>query len=90
MSSSQPNRQVWFFRLRDGGNQCTEYVTRSKSEAMRCLKSEYGVVASDAVRRELTFEEYSGLLRCNPMHNGGDAYEAIQDFFFRCDPRAGE
>ena len=86
-SDGPPNRFLWFFRLSDGGNQCTEYVTDDREEAMDWLEVEYGEVPTDAVRRELTFHEYVGLLRCNYEGPGEKVYEAIQDFFFRCDPR---
>jgi len=86
-NNKQPNRHVWFFRLAGGGNQCTEYRTSEKEAAMRLLHDEYGETAVDAVRRELTFFEYAGLLRCNYEGYGRQVYQALQDFFFRCDPR---
>lgn len=85
--SSQSNRHVWFFRLLLGGNQCTEYDVENKEAAMRLLQFEYGETAVDAVRRELTFPEYAALLRCNFEGHGDAVYQALQDFFFRCDPR---
>jgi len=86
-NSDLPNRLVWFFRLDGGGNQCTEYDTSDQAEAINWLESEYGVKAIGAIRRELTFPEYAGLLRCNFEGHGEQVYQAIQDLFFRCDPR---
>lgn len=85
----QPNRFIWFFRIEGGGNQCAEYYpdTEDRDEAIDWLRLEYGNRATHAIRRELTFAEYAGLLRCNFEGHGEKVYAAMQDFFFRCDPR---
>ena len=90
LQADRPNRFVWFFRLSDGSNQCTEYQTDGRAQAMTQLTQDYGAEPVDAVRRELTFAEYAGLLRCNYEGYGQLVYSAIQDFFFRNDPRGEE
>ena len=86
----QPNRFVWFFRLDEScevGNACAEYRTDNRDTAIEWYEQEYGGRVLDARRRELTFAEYAGLLRCNFEGHGRKVYAAIQDLFFRCDPR---
>lgn len=94
VTSSQPNRFIWFFRTReeDGSidNLCCEYHTESMHVASVTAEREYGTHVLAARRRELTFEEYCGLLMCN--REGSDhlkrVYKAMQDLFFRCNPRS--
>lgn len=81
------NKFIWFFRLEGGGNQCTDYPTKNESGAIERLFSEYGRRATGAVRRELTSDEYHALLRCNFEGQGNQIYQAIQDLFYRIDPR---
>jgi hypothetical protein len=94
VTASQPNRWVWFFRVRekDGsqGNLCTEYQTRSVQIATDWAWQEYGRRVLEARRRELTFEEYAGLLLTNRSESEHlrRVYAAMQDLFFRCDPRS--
>lgn len=95
MTTKQPNRFLWFFRIRedDGiGNLCCEYQTECMHVASVTAEREYGVHVLAAQRRELTFEEYAGLLMTNRSESEHlkRVYKAMQDFFFRCNPRTNE
>ena len=86
------NRWLWFFRMEESGrvrNGCAAYETADPSEACAWYESEYGGHVLEARRRELTFHEYCGMLLCN--RDGSEhpkkVYEAMQDLFFRVDPR---
>ena len=87
---AKPNKFIWFFRLANGGNMCHPYNTECDETAILYIEKEYGVKVTAAVRRELTNDEYLALLRCNMEGYYSQTYAAIQDFFFRCDPRAGD
>ena len=87
---AKPNKFIWFFRLAHGGNMCQSYDTECEATAILYLEKEYGVKVTAAVRRELTNDEYLALLRCNMEGYCGQGYAAMQNFFFRCDPRAND
>ena len=88
---AKPNKFIWFFRLANGGNMCHPYNTECDETAILYIEKEYGVKVTAAVRRELTNDEYKGLLLCNGEGYGAqEVYAAIQDVFFRFDPRASE
>jgi hypothetical protein len=69
-------RFVWVFEVMDGPGSndkpwefvkyiATEYDTERHSEARGMAAKEYGYTIRGCQRRELTFEEYCAVLRCN-------------------------
>ena len=85
---SPPNKFIWLFRVREEpGNICFEHSTRDPTIAKVVCVAKWGVTPISAVRRELTFNEYRALLMTNRAETE-EVYAALQDFFYRCDPRA--
>ena len=79
-SCSEPcNRFVWVFEVESGKYIMTEYNTESPLVARHAATQEYGYLIRELVRRELTFEEYCALLRCN--HNQ-KVYQAMLRIVF--------
>ena len=73
---SRPPRFIWVFEVMDGPGTpekpwsferyiAMDYQTQSAIEARTFAELEYGVTIRGSQRRELTFEEYCALLRCN-------------------------
>jgi hypothetical protein len=61
MDSPASNSKYWTFKKYIA----TEYGTESPKVAKDIAIQEYGRGIRGAVRRELTFEEYCAVLRCN-------------------------
>ena len=87
-------RFVWVFEVMDGPGAhekpwqfvkyiATEYGTDHCSRARETAEREYGVTIRGSQRRELTFEEYCAVLRCNiDSPHGQRVYQAMLRIVF--------